>query len=145
VKSLSPVALVQTGKMTASFETTHDRRNGVIVNHEPVSQKMVYHGGQREHGRALGDVTYNLRAIPQVCCGGPVNRGVAVGYGKVYVVTLDDPCWHSMPRRPHPLETSRHRQMRGTATRRRSRRRSRTGMIIVAAPERVGIRGFVAA
>ncbi len=39
-------------------------------------------------GERLWDVTYNLGAF-QICCG-PVNRGVAVGYGKVYVATLDD-------------------------------------------------------
>ncbi len=33
-------------------------------------------------------MTYNLGQF-QICCG-PVNRGVALGYGRVYVVTLDD-------------------------------------------------------
>ena len=42
----------------------------------------------RSTGERLWDVTYNLGTF-QICCG-PVNRGVAVGYGKVYVVTLDD-------------------------------------------------------
>lgn len=88
VKSLSPVALVQTG-MTASFETTPIVVNGVMYITTPVvSRKMLVMAVNAATGERLWEVTYNLGAF-QVCCG-PVNRGVAVGYGKVYVVTLDD-------------------------------------------------------
>jgi alcohol dehydrogenase (cytochrome c) len=88
VKSLNLVALVQTG-MAASFETTPIVANGVMYITTPVvSHKMMIIAINASTGERLWDVTYNLGAF-QVCCG-PVNRGVAVGYGKVYVVTLDD-------------------------------------------------------
>jgi alcohol dehydrogenase (cytochrome c) len=88
VKSLSLVALVQTG-MTASFETTPVVVNGVMYITTPVvNSKMLIIAVNASTGERLWDVTYNLGPF-QICCG-PVNRGVAVGYGKVYVVTLDD-------------------------------------------------------
>jgi PQQ-dependent dehydrogenase (methanol/ethanol family) len=40
------------------------------------------------NGRLFWDSTYSLGSF-QICCG-PVNRGAAVGYGMVYVLTLDD-------------------------------------------------------
>ena len=86
--SLTPVALVQTG-MTASFETTPIVANGVMYLTTPVvDHKMKILAVNAVTGERLWDVTYNLGAF-QICCG-PVNRGVAVGYGNVYVVTLDD-------------------------------------------------------
>jgi len=88
VKSLVPVALVQTG-MTASFETTPIVVNGVMYLTTPVvNRRMIIMAVNAATGERLWEVTYNLGAF-QICCG-PVNRGVAVGYGKVYVVTLDD-------------------------------------------------------
>ena len=88
VKSLSLVALVQTG-MTASFETTPVVVNGVMYITTPVvNNKMLIMAVDATTGERLWDVTYNLGPF-QVCCG-PVNRGVAIGYGKVYVATLDD-------------------------------------------------------
>jgi PQQ-dependent dehydrogenase (methanol/ethanol family) len=88
VNSLNLVALVQTG-MTASFETTPIVANGVMYITTPVvNHKMIISAVNASTGERLWDVTYNLGAF-QICCG-PVNRGVAVGYGKVYVVTLDD-------------------------------------------------------
>jgi alcohol dehydrogenase (cytochrome c) len=88
VKSLSLVALVQTG-MTASFETTPIVVNGVMYLTTPVvNRKMMVLAVNASTGERLWSVTYNLGAF-QICCG-PVNRGVALGYGKVYVVTLDD-------------------------------------------------------
>ena len=88
VSSLTPVALVQTG-MTASFEATPIVVNGVMYLTTPVvDHKMKILAVNAATGERLWDVTYNLGAF-QICCG-PVNRGVAVGYGNVYVVTLDD-------------------------------------------------------
>lgn len=88
VSSLAPVALVQTG-MTASFEATPIVVNGVMYLTTPVvDHKMKILAVNAATGERLWDVTYNLGAF-QICCG-PVNRGVAVGYGNVYVVTLDD-------------------------------------------------------
>ncbi len=87
-KSLSLAAIVQTG-MTASFETTPIVVNGVMYITTPVvNRKMIIMAVNAATGERLWDVTYNLGAF-QVCCG-PVNRGVAVGYGNVYVATLDD-------------------------------------------------------
>ena len=86
VKSLSPVALVQTG-MTASFETTPIVVNGVMYLTTPVvKNKMMIMAVNAATGERLWETTYNLGPF-QICCG-PVNRGVAVGYGRVYVVTL---------------------------------------------------------
>jgi PQQ-dependent dehydrogenase (methanol/ethanol family) len=88
VRSLTPAALVQTG-MTASFETTPIVANGVMYLTTPVvDHKMKILAVNAVTGERLWDVTYNLGSF-QICCG-PVNRGVAVGYGNVYVVTLDD-------------------------------------------------------
>jgi alcohol dehydrogenase (cytochrome c) len=87
-KSLNLVALVQTG-MTASFETTPIVVNGVMYITTPVvGKKMMIMAINAATGERLWDVTYNLGPF-QICCG-PVNRGVAVGYGKIYVATLDD-------------------------------------------------------
>ena len=88
VNSLNLVALVQTG-VTASFETTPIVTNGVMYITTPVvNHRMLVMAINASTGERLWEVTYNLGSF-QVCCG-PVNRGVAVGYGKVYVVTLDD-------------------------------------------------------
>jgi PQQ-dependent dehydrogenase (methanol/ethanol family) len=88
IKSLSLVGLVQTG-MTASFETTPVVVNGVMYLTTPiVNSKMLIIAVNAATGERLWDVTYNMGPF-QICCG-PVNRGVAVGYGKVYVATLDD-------------------------------------------------------
>ena len=88
IKSLNLVALVQTG-MTASFETTPIVANGVMYITTPVvDHKMMIIAINASTGERLWDVTYILGTF-QICCG-PVNRGVAVGYGKVYAVTLDD-------------------------------------------------------
>jgi alcohol dehydrogenase (cytochrome c) len=87
-KSLNLVALVQTG-MTASFETTPIVVSGVMYLTTPiVNSKMLIIAINAVTGERLWDVTYNLGPF-QICCG-PVNRGVAIGYGRVYVVTLDD-------------------------------------------------------
>jgi alcohol dehydrogenase (cytochrome c) len=88
VKSLQLAALVQTG-ITASFETTPIVVNGIMYLTTPVvNHKMLIIAVNAATGERIWDVTYNLGTF-QVCCG-PVNRGAAVGYGKVYVATLDD-------------------------------------------------------
>jgi PQQ-dependent dehydrogenase (methanol/ethanol family) len=88
VASLTPVALLQTG-MTASFETTPVVVNGVMYLTTPVvNSRMKVIALNAATGERLWETTDNL-GLFQICCG-PVNRGVAVGYGKVYVVTLDD-------------------------------------------------------
>jgi len=88
VKSLTPAALIQTG-MTASFETTPVVVDGVMYITTPVvNNKMKIMAARAATGERIWEVTYNLGPF-QICCG-PVNRGVAVGYGRVYFVTLDD-------------------------------------------------------
>lgn len=88
VKSLRLVALVQTG-MPASFETTPIVVDGVMYITTPVvNKKMKILAVDAATGERIWEVTYNLGPF-QVCCG-PVNRGVAIGYGNIYVVTLDD-------------------------------------------------------
>jgi alcohol dehydrogenase (cytochrome c) len=88
VTRLSPVAIVQTG-MTASFETTPIVVGGAMFITTPVvDNQMKIMAVNAATGERIWETTYNLGSF-QVCCG-PVNRGVAVGYGKVYAVTLDD-------------------------------------------------------
>jgi alcohol dehydrogenase (cytochrome c) len=88
VASLTPVALVQTG-MTASFETTPVVVDGVMYVTTPVvDRKMKIMALDAATGARIWETTYNLGAF-KICCG-PVNRGVAVAYGNVYFVTLDD-------------------------------------------------------
>ena len=88
VSRLTPVAIVQTG-MTASFETTPIVVGGTMFITTPVvSNQMKVMALNAATGERYWETTYNLGSY-QICCG-PVNRGVAVGYGKVYFVTLDD-------------------------------------------------------
>lgn len=88
VTSLTPVALVQTG-MTASFETTPVVVAGVMYVTTPVvDRKMKIMALNAATGARIWETTYNLGTF-KICCG-PVNRGVAVAYGNVYFVTLDD-------------------------------------------------------
>ncbi len=88
ITRLSPVAIVQTG-MTASFETTPIVAGGTMFITTPVvNNQMKIMAVNAATGERIWETTYNLGSF-QICCG-PVNRGVAVGYGKVYAVTLDD-------------------------------------------------------
>ena len=87
VSSLQPVALVQTA-MPASFETTPIVVDGVMYATTPmVDGKMKIMAFDAATGKRYWETTYDV-GTNKTCCG-PVNRGVAVGYGKVYVVTLD--------------------------------------------------------
>ncbi|MBB6247912.1 PQQ-binding-like beta-propeller repeat protein [Rhodanobacter sp. A1T4] len=87
VKSLTAVALVQTG-ITSSFETTPIVVNGVMYATTPVvDSKMKIIALHADTGDIIWESTYNVGNF-KICCG-PVNRGVAVGYGNVYVATLD--------------------------------------------------------
>jgi len=88
VKNLKPVAIIQTA-MPASFETTPLVVNGVMYATTPVvNDKMKVMAYNAATGDPIWSTTYDLGNF-KICCG-PVNRGVAVGYGKVYVLTLDD-------------------------------------------------------
>jgi PQQ-dependent dehydrogenase (methanol/ethanol family) len=88
VASLAPVALVQTG-ITGSFETTPIVVNGIMYATTPVvDSQMKILAIRADTGEIIWESKYTLSDF-KICCG-PVNRGVAVGYGSVYVVTLDD-------------------------------------------------------
>ncbi len=88
VATLTPVAIVQTG-MTASFETTPVVVDGVMYASTPVvGHQMKIMALDATTGARIWETTWNLGAF-KICCG-PVNRGVAVAYGNVYFVTLDD-------------------------------------------------------
>lgn len=88
VASLMPVAIVQTG-FTASFETTPVVVDGVMYATTPtVNNKMKVMALDAVTGARIWETTENLGAF-KICCG-PVNRGAAVAYGMVYVLTLDD-------------------------------------------------------
>jgi alcohol dehydrogenase (cytochrome c) len=88
VKSLVPAALVQTG-MAASFEATPIVVNGVMYITTPVvDSQMKIMALNAATGARLWETTYKV-GVQKLCCG-PVNRGVAIGYGHVFVVTEDD-------------------------------------------------------
>jgi alcohol dehydrogenase (cytochrome c) len=88
IHQLTIAGLAQTG-MTASFETTPIVVNGVMYLTTPtVSNKMKTMAIDATNGRPIWETVYSLGAF-QICCG-PVNRGPAVAYGMVYVLTLDD-------------------------------------------------------
>ena len=88
VTNLKPTAIIQTA-MPASFETTPLVVDGVMYATTPVvSDKMKVMAFNAATGDRIWETTYDLGNF-KICCG-PVNRGVAVGYGKVYVLTLDD-------------------------------------------------------
>jgi alcohol dehydrogenase (cytochrome c) len=88
VQALKPVAIIQTA-MPASFETTPLVVDGVMYATTPVVDgKMKIMAFNAASGDPIWETTYSLGDF-KICCG-PVNRGVAVGYGKVYMLTLDD-------------------------------------------------------
>lgn len=88
VDNLAPAAIVQTG-MTASFETTPVVVDGVMYVTTPtVNDEMKIMALNAVTGKRYWETTYHV-GLNKTCCG-PVNRGVAVGDGNVYVATLDD-------------------------------------------------------
>ncbi|MGH8110918.1 MAG: pyrroloquinoline quinone-dependent dehydrogenase [Rhodanobacteraceae bacterium] len=89
VDHLVPVAIVQTGITGTSFETTPVVANGVMyATTGVVNGKMKIMALNAATGEAYWQTTFTVGAN-QVCCGSD-NRGVAVAYGNVYFVTLDD-------------------------------------------------------
>ncbi len=87
INSLTPAAIIQTG-MTASFETTPLVLDGVMYATTPVvDNKMKVMAFNAATGARIWETTYNVSS-QKLCCG-PVNRGVAAGYGNLYVATTD--------------------------------------------------------
>lgn len=88
ISSLMPAALVQTG-MAAAFEVTPIVADGVMYITTPiVDSQMKIMALNAATGAHLWEATYKV-GVQKLCCG-PVNRGVAIGYGQVFVVTEDD-------------------------------------------------------
>jgi alcohol dehydrogenase (cytochrome c) len=88
INGLVPVALTQTG-LIGSFESTPIVVNGVMYLTTPtVSNKIKVLAMDAASGEIIWETSYSL-GEHKICCG-PVNRGVAVAYGSVYFVTLDD-------------------------------------------------------
>jgi alcohol dehydrogenase (cytochrome c) len=88
INSLVPVALTQTG-LIGSFEATPIVVNGVMYLTTPtVDRKIKVLAMDAASGEVIWETSYSL-GDSKICCG-PVNRGVAVAYGSVYFVTLDD-------------------------------------------------------
>ncbi len=88
VKSLAPVAIIQTG-YTASFETTPLVVNGVMYLTTPmVNKEQALIAVNAVTGKKLWTYKY-ADGLNQICCG-PVNRGAATADGKVFFLSLDD-------------------------------------------------------
>jgi glucose dehydrogenase/mono/diheme cytochrome c family protein len=87
VAQLVPVKIVHTG-MYESFETTPLVAGGVMYVTTPVVDR---HMRIMALDAATGDILWSVtRALGpfKICCG-PNNRGAALGYGNLYVATLD--------------------------------------------------------
>jgi len=87
INALVPAAIIQTG-MTAGFETTPLVLDGVMYVTTPVvDNKMKIMAFNAATGARIWETIYNVSS-QKLCCG-PVNRGVAAGYGNLYVATTD--------------------------------------------------------
>jgi alcohol dehydrogenase (cytochrome c) len=87
VKSLSLTATFHTG-IVGSFEATPIVVNGVMYVTTPVVENvMKIMAINAVTGESFWEVKYRVDEF--LACCGPVNRGPAVAYGKVYVATLD--------------------------------------------------------
>lgn len=88
VQKLAIVSIAQTG-YAASFEATPIVVDGVMYVSTPmVNGKQAVMAMNAASGETLWTYVYSNK-FNQPCCG-PVNRGVAVAYGHVFLVTLDD-------------------------------------------------------
>jgi len=83
VKRLVPVSIIQTG-ISNSFEASPIVVNGVMYVSTPYDHVQAY---DATTGAVLWSYNPKLGYSNQCC--GPVSRGVAVAYGKVFVAQLD--------------------------------------------------------
>ncbi|GLK66556.1 pyrroloquinoline quinone-dependent dehydrogenase [Hansschlegelia plantiphila] len=83
VRRLVPKWIYQTG-YAATFQTTPLVADGVMYLSAPFSHVMALDAAT---GRELW--RYEHKATTKKLCCGPANRGVALGYGKVFVATVD--------------------------------------------------------
>jgi alcohol dehydrogenase (cytochrome c) len=88
VGKLEPVTIVHTG-VYESFETTPIVVDGIMYLTTPVVEgRMKIMALDAATGATLWTTTYALGRF-KICCG-PNNRGPALAYGNLYVLTLDD-------------------------------------------------------
>lgn len=83
VKRLVPKWIYQTG-YASTFQTTPLVADGVMYVSAPFSHVMAI---DAKTGREIW--RYEHKATTKKLCCGPANRGVALGYGRVYVATVD--------------------------------------------------------
>ncbi|MCI0528531.1 MAG: PQQ-binding-like beta-propeller repeat protein, partial [Nitrospira sp.] len=83
VKNLVPKWIYQTGKL-GSFQTNPLVVDGVMYLTTPYNHVIAL---DAETGKQIWRYAHKLRT-EKFCCG-PANRGPAVGYGKVYMATID--------------------------------------------------------
>lgn len=83
VKGLTPAFIYQTGT-SATFQTTPLVADGVMYLSAPFSHVLAV---DAQTGKEIWRYEHVSHA-KKLCCG-PANRGVALGYGKVYVATVD--------------------------------------------------------
>ncbi|WP_244534662.1 PQQ-binding-like beta-propeller repeat protein [Hyphomicrobium sp. CS1GBMeth3] len=83
IKRLVPRWMYQTGS-AATFQTTPLVADGVMYVTAPFSHVVAL---DARSGRELW--RYEHKRISDKLCCGPANRGAALGYGKVYVATVD--------------------------------------------------------
>lgn len=83
VKRLVPKWIYQTGT-ASTFQTTPLVADGVMYLSAPFSHVMAVDAAT---GAELW--RYDHKSTAKKLCCGPANRGVALGYGKVYVATVD--------------------------------------------------------
>ena len=83
VGKLAPAWIYQTGK-PATFQATPLVADGVLYLSEPMSSVTAL---DAKTGAKLWHYDYKV-TTKKLCCG-PANRGVGLGYGKVYIATVD--------------------------------------------------------
>ena len=83
VKGLVPKWIYQTGK-PATFQATPLVADGVLYLSEPMSSVTAL---DARTGKKLWHYEHKV-TTKKLCCG-PANRGVGLGYGKVYIATVD--------------------------------------------------------
>ena len=83
VRKLAPAWIYQTGK-PATFQATPLVADGVLYLSEPMSGVTAL---DAKTGAKLWH--YEYKPITKKLCCGPANRGVGLGYGKVFVATVD--------------------------------------------------------
>ena len=83
VKHLVPKWIYQTGK-PATFQATPLVADGILYLSEPMSSVTAL---DARTGRKIWHYEHKV-TTKKLCCG-PANRGVGLGYGKVYVATVD--------------------------------------------------------